>query len=821
MAGKHRRTAQRAKRVAMVTAATATATAMTVGAAAPAPLPRPEEHYLRVVEQPVDLTAGVSPFGPPGSLSDVTGGAGRAGYDSLQAFIEAYERAIAGINIGGAFGLNIEDLLSKIPLAFLDDILGAVPIGLEPVLAPILGAATPLLIGILDLLNITDAQGNITLSALLGLVGLDLSAPLNLGALDIKGLNIITPGEPFTLLKALAGLDLGWTPGTANAVAEAINSTAYLQGGAETLLDSVRGLAGEVGGQIPGLGILIEGLTNILIGIDLPDLSLMDVRIPIVIGYGFGAMAAGSAYQQVLADLANQPRVGGGGGPLGSLTLLPMILANNVGRANGGMLARFYPLFDLLGIDVRTPDVAATNEGVGIPVLGTGIELGAANLVPIKIDATVQYQPFSDFAAWPNPVSLFNNLLAGTIGASYILRGVDLDSALDQILGEVGDTVAGALDLGSPLDINIYLTLATRTLPLLEPLYLIGDVLNTVSFGTLGTVAYRLANALSPALTSLVNLGYTDVVRNADGTWTRTLDEAGSATPFMSFPTVDWGQAMNDVFTSLVNGFQKEFFSANPTAAPPNVLENLGKLIQTLTGGLNLGGLQAGIDALLASAQPAAQPADAQRQTDADPGTLPDNDSALVTLSVDTGAAESAGKHAADPSAPIPEDSGAEPKHAATEGESVDTDVLTDGGVEDGTDEVTEDVTEEEVADDEVIEDVTDEEVIEDVTDEEVTEDVTGQVAVDEPTSEVDRGADALELDKPAGKKDTAQSAVRDITDALGATEKPESRTTAGGTQADARKSETAESTKPEAKKPDTEKSETNKADKADTKKAA
>ena len=56
MGGRHR-AVQRTKRVAMVTAATATATAMTVGAAAPTQIPRPEEHYLRVVEQPVDLTA--------------------------------------------------------------------------------------------------------------------------------------------------------------------------------------------------------------------------------------------------------------------------------------------------------------------------------------------------------------------------------------------------------------------------------------------------------------------------------------------------------------------------------------------------------------------------------------------------------------------------------------------------------------------------------------------------------------------------------------------------------------------------------------------
>ena len=197
MSGKHRNMAERTRRVAVVTAATATATALTVGAAAPNPMPRPEEHYLRVVEQPVDLSASVSPFGPPGGRADITRGAGKSAYNNLQAFIESYERALAGINLAGGAGLNVGDLLSQIPMSFIDDILGVIPIDLGSVLRPILGnIVTPLLIDILDLLNITDSQGNITLSAVLGLVGLDLSDPLNLAGLNIPGVNIVTPGEP-------------------------------------------------------------------------------------------------------------------------------------------------------------------------------------------------------------------------------------------------------------------------------------------------------------------------------------------------------------------------------------------------------------------------------------------------------------------------------------------------------------------------------------------------------------------------------------------------------------------------------------------------
>lgn len=793
MAGKHRNVAERARRIAVVTAATATATALTVGAAAPTPLPRPEEHYLRVVEQPVDLSAAVSPFGPPGSLSDVTGGAGRTGYNTFQEFIAAYERALAGVNFAGGLGLNLQDLLSAIPAGLLDEVLGAIPIDLRPLLAEVLpGPLVTPLIDLLKLLRVADAKGDVTLSGLLGLLGLNLSDPLNLAGLDVPGVKFVTAGEPFTLLKMLAGLDLGWTPGTANAVADAINTTPYLSVDVENLLDSITALANAATSSIPLVGPALELVTG-LVDLLTPDLGLdvISVRIPIVIGSGFGAMAAGSAYQQVLADLGKQPRLGSGGPALGSLTILPLILANNVGRANGGMLARFYPLFDMLGIDMITPDVQATNSGAGIPLLGTGIELGAANLVPIKVDATVQYQPYSDFAAWANPFTLFNNLLAGTVGASYILRGVELDSALDEILKEVGETVNGALDLSKPLDINVYLTLATRTLPMLEPLYLAGDLLNMVSFGTLGTLPIRLANALAPAMTSLVNLGYTDVVRNPDGTYTRTLADAGTATPFMSLPDVNWGRAINDVLTSLANGFHKEFISGKPSAAPPNVLENLGKLIQTLTKGLNLGGLTAGLqdglDNLVAglTGQSGRQSPNAARTLAAAAGDLPDPDAKLVTLSVDSDGDAPIGKHAANPSTPIPEDSGLAPKHAAPDEEET----------EEGAEEIAEAPVQAETP----------------------AEVETPAETPAEPETE----AEAPVVKKPT--KNPLENVVRGITNALNPKKKPAATTSAvGGVETDAKKSGAPETKKSDTKKPETKKSETKKTDtkKPETKKA-
>ena len=114
------------------------------------------------------------------------------------------------------------------------------------------------------------------------------------------------------------------------------------------------------------------------------------------------------AYDQVIADLKNQP--GGaaytGTNPLlGSLTLLPMVLVNNPARPDGGMFARFGPLAALFGIDTVNPRTEVTGSGglFGDDLAPLGLHLGGANVLPIMIDATYEYQAMSDFASWPNP----------------------------------------------------------------------------------------------------------------------------------------------------------------------------------------------------------------------------------------------------------------------------------------------------------------------------------------------------------------------------------------------------------------------------------
>jgi hypothetical protein len=597
MAARHRKRGSRSKKIAMVGVATATATAMTVGAAPPPPKPKP------VVYGDFDLAAAIRPFPPPDQIPDLTGGLGTVGYDISQAIADAVIRGVVGnVNFAAlaqALGLDVDSLLQQLPADLLTGVLGAVPIDITPLLNELVGPLTPALILVLDQLDITDAEGNITLTNLLSLLGLDLSDPLNLAGLDIPGLNVITTGPPFTLLKLL-GTDLGWVPGLPNSVANEINGTDYLPVGAEglltTLLNRVTGVLGPLDPVVIGLNAVISLL---------PDgLEAVDLRVPVVVGFGLGAFAAGAAYEKVLADLPNQPGgVNNPGGPLlGSITVLPMLLLRNPGRANGGLGARLYPLFGLFGIDTVTPETEVTSSG-GIPILNTGLSLGGANLIPVKVDATVEYDLLSDFPSWPNPFSMANSLM-GFVLPTYILRGLTLETVPEQLDTQLDEILDNPL--GEPLAINLYLTVGSETLPLLEPLYLLSDITSIATFGVASTNPFgMLANALAPALTSLVNLGYTDVYRTPEGEYERTHTEAGVPTSFFSFPAVNPAQVLPDVINLLVKGFTKEFFSGNPTPATPNAitslinlltdgglgplgnLGNLGSLVQGVLDGLN------------------------------------------------------------------------------------------------------------------------------------------------------------------------------------------------------------------------------------------
>lgn len=648
---------RQAKKVAVVGAATVTAAALTASL-----VPPPTRAMLN---PDVELTAAVKMFPAPDKIPDLTGGLGTAGYDLSQAIAAAILEAITNnINLmalARAFGMDPESMLKSLPSNLLMGLLDSAPINILPILGDMYGlnVADSVLLPVLQTLGITDGAGITTISKFLNLLGIDLGDPLNLSGLDVPGLNLITAGPPFTLLKLL-GLDLGWVPGLPNSVANEVNNTEYLPIGAKglltTVLDRLKLLEGEnplldLGGILGPQGLLdlggivdLNGLVDLLSSVveTIPDsLDVIDVRVPVVVGFGMGAFAAGAAYPKIVEDLQYQP--GGAKSPtansdplLGSLTILPMLLLRNPGRANGGLFARAYPFARLFGIDTVTPDTEVTHSG-GIPILDTGLALGGANLVPVKVDATVEYDLMSDFAAWPNPFSVANNLM-GFLLPTYILRGVDLSNLTPQLEAQLTD-ILGKLGT-DPLALNLYLTLPSNSLPLLEPLYLLTDLTNIMTLGAFPNPLGTLANALAPALTSLVNLGYTDVVRQPDGTYIRTLDQAGDPTAFMSFPDVDWAKVPGDIFNQLVKGIQKEFFSDNPTPGTPNAITGVFKLLTSILGGGSFGGFNDIVGAMLNGLNPlnAASPLAA--------GAAPSASARTMAASTESGAAPAKGNNA-------------------------------------------------------------------------------------------------------------------------------------------------------------------------------
>jgi hypothetical protein len=828
MAARHRKARQRAGKVAVVATATATVSALTMGAA---PAPQPTK---AVSQEAVDLAAAIRLLPNSSQVPDITGGLGTVLYNGGQAIGDQLVRAVVnGINLAAlaqAAGVDprslLNSLLAELPANLLPGILSALALDL-PVLDVVLDQVPgigQLLADVLDALGLDEAVDG-SLTGLLALIGLDLSNPLNLSnLLDLAGVNIVTAGPTFSVLKML-GLDLGWTPSFPNSVANEINGSEYLEIGVNGVLNNLLDRLNDnpLIDVIDPLGLLRNGLSDAIDGLtgDIPD--VLDLRVVPTIGIGLGAFAAAMAYEQVLADLPFQP--GGalhefGDNPLlGSLTLLPMVLVNNPARPDGGMFARFGPLAALFGINTVNPTTQVSSSGgLGGP-LGTSV--GGANLVPILIDATYEYQPLSDFASWPNPFTLGNNAAAALL-PTYMLRGLTLEGLDGQVIDLINDAVGEAVELNDPLALNLYLTLQSKTLPMLEPLYLASDFLNIVGLSPLAQIPMRLANALAPALSILTNIGYSNVVRNADGTYTRDFTEAGVETPFLSFANINYGRALSDSFNALLGGFQKEFFSGNPTQGTPNVLKNLldallsGNLLggtgavpsgQTpgtaanplagllggLTGVINnlLGGLLGGGIGSSLTALQAPSTLSAQRSA----ADIPAADATFSQLSISGGAEDETAPEATESS-----EEGAEGE--AEEGQAEDGEAAEGDGTE-VTPETPadEEATDEEAAEDEVVAETPSADETEPAAEVPAAEEESAgpkhakpegqdepeQSTVDEPTTpkhakpDADASTTGTAAEKPAKKP--SLNVVRDTANATSPADKPgpASSTTAGG----------------------------------------
>lgn len=455
-----------------------------------------------------------------------------------------------------------------------------------------------------------------------------LPIPSDLNGLPLP-LSVTTVGPPFALL-SLFGLNPLWAPSLPDVVADRLGGTDYLD------LDLTIPI------QVANPAYPPDGCSGILCPPQFIDASLPidvgNIRLPVVIAFGLGSLATGMGYPQLEQDLANQPGGTGVGAEEGSsLTIVPMLLLRNPGRNDGGIAARGAPFFALFGIDTGTNDFDVQTDGTAI-------------LVPIKVDATVQNDPLSDFAAWPNPVTLANNAAAFAF-PTYVLRGTDFTTALPQILepllgSTAGNLVSAVIGDGLTVDmpgllpdiplsrpaaiallegiidplvpgfsipaegfeaLNAYVTLENGAQPVLEPFRYPTDFLSFISGQT---ITNPFADAVEPAITMLGNLGYTNVVQYGDDPndfrddYQRDFSDNfgsgdGEAVPFFTFPdNIDYGAVPADLFNALQGGVTESFFYGgipgfnNPPPSyrnnPITVLENL---IETIINATDGGGL--------------------------------------------------------------------------------------------------------------------------------------------------------------------------------------------------------------------------------------
>jgi hypothetical protein len=305
-----------------------------------------------------------------------------------------------------------------------------------------------------------------------------------------------------------------------------------------------------------------------------PNLLASGGTGPLLVAVGTGVPAAIQTYQALLSSasgttlpgytpLVASGKVNASGQPCSSgftcaqgynVTNLPIALIRNPETPNGGLYARFAPIFNLFGMNPISP-TAGSGSSTGIKFNGAFINLALG------------YDALSDFPETLNPFALANSVMASVL-PTYLLGGGTIKGAsTDTMIANL----VGLLTLGATS--TSYSTFAPNDLPLLEPLRLPSRILNAVfkAVGVPITLGTPLADALQPALTILVNTGYTDVQTPSEGgTYNRTYDQSAQYVPFLSQATLtpqEWAAVPGDVVKALVNGF-RDVLSGKSTTAP-------------------------------------------------------------------------------------------------------------------------------------------------------------------------------------------------------------------------------------------------------------
>ncbi|MGV0743693.1 PE-PPE domain-containing protein [Mycolicibacterium sp. XJ870] len=337
---------------------------------------------------------------------------------------------------------------------------------------------------------------------------------------------VFTTGPVFRVLDAL-GVDIeGLLPAEVQAIFDAL--------GVE--IENVPAHSVDINNAINGVGFTLNS------------------RAAVVLGFGLGSSATTQAYQALIESAQGNTREGydpllPGSQLFPRRTNMVLVLLRNPGRPNGGLGARFAPVAELFGIDPVTPPGGRT------PGTVPGIGLNTTT-----IDVTWAYDVMSDAPVTLNPVSWANSIAASILLTNLLggveVAGDDTDGILTNIAGVITGLTAGQ---------SYYVTLVPNDLALLEPMRLPVRVINAVTGWDLDT---PLADAIQPAVQILVDIGYPDVVREADGTYHRTYDTAGVPTPLLSEFPLDspaaYLQVPVDVARALVRGFRDEFLPGQP-----------------------------------------------------------------------------------------------------------------------------------------------------------------------------------------------------------------------------------------------------------------
>lgn len=306
-----------------------------------------------------------------------------------------------------------------------------------------------------------------------------------------------------------------------------------------------------------------------------PNILASSPTGPLLIASGTGVPAALQTYQALLSSAKGNtlpgydPLVAAGkvnsitGQPCSSgvtcvqgtnVTNLPIALVRNPETPNGGLYARFAPIFNLFGMNPVSPR-ASSGSSLGIKFNGA------------FVNVALGYDMLSDFPETLNPFALANSVMASVL-PTYLLGGAELQGTS---INTIEGNLIALLTLGTPS--TTYSTLVPTDLPLLEPLRLPSRILNAVFKAakipiTLGT---PLADALQPALSILVNIGYTDVKTPSEGgTYNRTYDQSSQYIPFLSRATLtpqEWAAVPGDVAKALFTGF-RDVLSGKSTTTP-------------------------------------------------------------------------------------------------------------------------------------------------------------------------------------------------------------------------------------------------------------